>query len=276
MSDGLLAELALARKTRSPTYQERYLWVPLEINAGLGDGNNYIGDPALEPERSRQIEIGFDWELDRLRLSPRLFRHDIDGYIQGVPATGMAAVGVSRNANGDPTPLLFANTAARIEGLDLTLDYRIDERWRLEAVAAAVDGARRDTDDSLYRISPDSLRLALHYETGRFLARFEQLLVAEQDAVSRANTLDPANPNNSHAATDGHSLTNVCAALGPARRSEPFGRRREPAGRGLRGPSHRLQPGSRRRGSPRRPAVRPRTQPVRAAAVPLVTARGGA
>ena len=27
-----------ARKTRSPTYIERYLWIPLNVNAGLGDG----------------------------------------------------------------------------------------------------------------------------------------------------------------------------------------------------------------------------------------------
>ena len=40
--------LGLARKNRSPSYQERYLWLPLEATAGLADGRTYTGNV---PER---------------------------------------------------------------------------------------------------------------------------------------------------------------------------------------------------------------------------------
>ena len=49
-------------KTRAPSYIERYLWIPLNVNAGLGDGNNYIGNIDLDPEWSNQFELGLDWD----------------------------------------------------------------------------------------------------------------------------------------------------------------------------------------------------------------------
>ena len=41
LSENWSLEVGLARKSRLPIYLERYLWIPLEVNAGLGDGNNY-------------------------------------------------------------------------------------------------------------------------------------------------------------------------------------------------------------------------------------------
>ena len=50
LSDTIDVEIGIARKTRSPSYQERYLWVPLQSTGGLADGNVYIGDINLDPE----------------------------------------------------------------------------------------------------------------------------------------------------------------------------------------------------------------------------------
>jgi len=58
LSDEVDLVTGYARKTRSPSYIERYQWIPLNVNAGLGDGNNYIGNPDLEPEWSNQFELG--------------------------------------------------------------------------------------------------------------------------------------------------------------------------------------------------------------------------
>ena len=154
-------QLGIARKNRSPLYQERYLWIPLEANAGLGDGNNYVGNPLLEPEESHQIEIGFDWSFGDFYFSPRIFRRQVDDYIQGVSATNMAVIGVSANANGDPTPLIFANTEAEFNGVDATFGTKINASWRLEGVVSIVNADRKDISDSLYRVTPDNLRLSL-------------------------------------------------------------------------------------------------------------------
>ena len=208
-TDNLVVELGFAQKTRSPIYQERYLWIPLEANAGLGDGNNYVGNPLLEPEQSRQVELGFDWVIGDFYFSPRIFHRNVDDYIQGIAATNPAVIGVSANANGDPTPLIFANTEAEFEGVDLTFGARINSNWRIEGIASTVNGDREDISDSIYRVAPSSARVSLFYETNNFTAKIEQVLIAEQDDLSRANTFDPLNPNNSFVETDSYELTNV-------------------------------------------------------------------
>ena len=121
----------------------------------------------------------------------------------------MAVIGVSANANGDPTPLIFANTNANFTGADMALGYTINNDFRLEAMYSTVDGERDDIADNLYRVNPDNLRLSLYYETADFNAKLEQVFIFDQDDVSLANTLDPANPNNNAAGTDGYNLTNL-------------------------------------------------------------------
>jgi iron complex outermembrane receptor protein len=208
-TDDLVIEIGIAQKERSPIYQERYLWIPLEANAGLGDGNNYVGNPDLDPESSLQYEVGFDWDFGEYYFSPRLFYRDVDDYIQGVPSTNMAVIGVSANANGDPTPLQFANTDAKFWGIDLTYGIELSANWRLEGLASWVKGERDDINDNLYRLAPLSLRANLIYETGDISARIEQVLVDKQDDLSATNTFDPLNVNNSFASTSGYALTNV-------------------------------------------------------------------
>ncbi len=208
-TDNLVVELGLAQKTRSPMYQERYLWIPLEANAGIGDGNNYVGNPELDPEEAEQIELGFDWDFGDYYFSPRIYHREVDDYIQGVPATNMMVIAVSGNANGDATPLMFANTDAEFDGIDLSFGARLNNDWRLEGIASMVEGDRDDISDHLYRVNPDNLRLALYYETANFTAKIEQVLVAEQDDISFTNAFDPFNGNNSADKTDSHELTNV-------------------------------------------------------------------
>ncbi|MAF08785.1 MAG: ligand-gated channel [Acidiferrobacteraceae bacterium] len=205
----LIAEFGVAQKSRSPLYQERFLWIPLEVNAGLGDGNNYVGTPGLDPEVSRQVELGLDWNYGDGYLTPRIYYRRVDDFIQGVPATNMAAIAVSANANGDPTPLTFVNTDSEFWGADVVFGIRLGDNWRIDGMASLVNGEREDISDSLYRISPASLRVGVLYEGNGFSARFEQIFMAAQNDVSKSNTLDPLNGNNSFERTDGYLLTNI-------------------------------------------------------------------
>ena len=70
-------------KTRAPSYQELYLWLPLQATGGLADGRTYIGDLDLKEERSNEIVVGATSEIGRFMFSPQVFFRKVDDYIQG-------------------------------------------------------------------------------------------------------------------------------------------------------------------------------------------------
>ncbi|MEJ2535316.1 MAG: TonB-dependent receptor [Gammaproteobacteria bacterium] len=153
LGEHALLEFGLARKTRSPSHQERYLWLPLESTAGLADGKRYVGDIGLSPEVSHQAELGLNWRAEAFEFSPRIFYRRVDDFIQGVPSTDPVVIAVS-TASGDPTPLVFANVDAVLWGMDMPWRIGLGNGWRLDGVVSYVRGKRRDIDDDLFRIAP--------------------------------------------------------------------------------------------------------------------------
>ncbi len=202
-------ELGFARKLRSPSHIERYLWIPLEVNAGLGDGNNYIGDPNLDPEKSHQVELGLDLHTSNFYFSPRAYYRRVDDYIQGTATTNTAAIIFSTMAAGDATPLIFTNVDAEIYGFDADAGYAFNRHWRLDGTLSYTRGKRRDIDDNLYRIAPLNGRLGLSYSRANWSAMIETVAFAEQHDVSDTITFDPANSNNNNKSTPGYALLNL-------------------------------------------------------------------
>lgn len=198
LNDDLSLVAGAARKTRSPSYQERYLWLPLQSTGGLADGNNYVGNINLDPEVAHEVEFGIDWRSGRTYLSPRLFYRHVDDYIQGVPATDPAVI-MQSTMSGDPTPLRFSNVDARFYGMDAEWGLQMAERWFLDGVVTYVRGERRDIDDDLYRIAPLNTTLALTHRRARWSATLEGQFYAGQDNVSATNN---------ETATGGYGLLN--------------------------------------------------------------------
>ena len=87
-------------KSRAPSYQEMYLWLPLPATGGLADGRSYIGNLNLEAERNNELVLGLHWSSGRFEISPRVFFRDIDDYIQGVPSSNMTANMVATMMSG--------------------------------------------------------------------------------------------------------------------------------------------------------------------------------
>jgi iron complex outermembrane receptor protein len=180
----LLAEAG--QKTRSPSYQERYLWLPLQATNGLADGHNYVGDIDLDPEKAYEVGVGLNWATRRFYVEPRAFYRYVDDYIQGVPATDPVVVAVS-TANGDPNPLQFANVDAKLYGADAAWGVTLDEHWRLDGIVSYVRGERDDINDNLYRIAPLNGRATLTYRRGEWWTGLEGVAYAKQDQVSDTN-----------------------------------------------------------------------------------------
>lgn len=196
--------LGAARKMRAPSYQERYLWLPMESAGGLADGITYIGNVALDSETSHEVEAGFDYNSPGFAFYPRVFYKNVDDYIQGTPSSNMTAnqfaMMMVNMGMGSLNPLQFNNVDAKLYGLDLESRYQINERLSLQANLSMVRGERRDINDNLYRIAPDNFLLALNWSAGVWAASLENITYASQDRISVTNR---------ELTTGGYSLVNL-------------------------------------------------------------------
>jgi iron complex outermembrane receptor protein len=190
LSESMALFAGAARKTRAPSYQERYLWLPLQATAGLADGRTYTGNPELESEIARELEVGLDFANGRFRVDPRLFFKRVDDYIQGTTSSNGAAVAFVRmmnmmNGTSAPDPLEFNNIDAEFYGFDVDWLVSISETWSLAGVLNYVRG--KGNDDNLYRVPPLNGLVELRYGKDRWGLGAEVLFAADQDKVSSIN-----------------------------------------------------------------------------------------
>ncbi|MCF6288182.1 MAG: TonB-dependent receptor [Proteobacteria bacterium] len=187
LNDTFSLEYGLGYKTRSPSYQERYLWLPLEATAGMADGFKYLGNIDLNPEKATQFELGMTYDNDQFRFAPHIFYHRINDYIQGTPTQ-------------NPEVLKFNNVDAELYGADLELSYQISDRMAINNVTSYVKGQRRDIDDYLYRIAPFNTRFELTYTMSNWNFSGELIAYQAQDDVSVTNR---------EQTTPGYGITNL-------------------------------------------------------------------
>lgn len=198
---------AIGQKTRSPSYQERYLWLPMESTAGLADGRVYIGNTELKPEKSHELELGYDWQSGRFSASPRVYYRKVSDYIQGTESTSMAAVMVVEMMGMNPyKPLQFNNVDAEFYGFDMDARYTINAHWEVQTLLNSVRGKRTDIDDNLYRIAPDNATLALNFAASGWGASAQTRLFAGQREVSVSQGEKP---------TAGYAIANISAYWQP-------------------------------------------------------------
>lgn len=200
-------EFGLARKERAPSYQERYLWLPMQSTSGLADGNNHVGNINLDAETAYQAELGLDWHTAKAGFSPRVFYHHINDYIQGVAATDATVIAVSTMMGGDTTPLQYDNVDAKLYGIDANWYVSLTNEWQLDGTVSYVRGKRRDTSDDLYRIAPLTARTMISYVQAKWRVGFEAETIAEQNHVS---------DENEEQKTSGYALFNLSGNYQPS------------------------------------------------------------
>ncbi len=187
--------LGLARKTRSPGLYEVYPWstwtMAAVMNNFVGDGNGYIGNPDLRPERAATVSLTLDrhaadrsWEL---QITPYYTR--IADYIDAVqwdPATNAPRTVPVRDAF---TTLRYANQSARLFGVDLSGKVTFGETrfgtFGVEGDLAWSTGKNTRTGDNLHHQMPLNARMALTWRNGGLEGALEAVGVDRKDAVSR-------------------------------------------------------------------------------------------
>lgn len=193
----------IVRKVRSPGLYEVYPWstwsMAAVMNNFVGDGNGYIGNPALRPERAVTMSMTLDWHApDRsweLQATPYYTR--VADYIDAVqwdaPANAPRAVPVT----GAFSVLKYANQSARLYGLDVSGKMSLGETrsgvFGLEAGLAYVNGENTLTRGNLYNLMPPNARVALTHRLGDWDSALEVQGVMRKNSVSRVrNELETA------------------------------------------------------------------------------------
>ncbi|MEE9339726.1 MAG: TonB-dependent receptor [Methylococcaceae bacterium] len=181
VSSELDVEIGLARKNRTPTYQELYLWTGSRAVGGFADGSIYLGDQELDHETAYQLDIGFDWHNEDAYIAPRFFYHYVDDYIQGVATAEAEAKGAD---------LQWSNISAELYGVDLEAGYTFTDNIRFDAGLNYVRGRRVNAptgDTDLYRIAPLNGRIQLTYEQSGWMGAIEGVFYADQGDVAGYN-----------------------------------------------------------------------------------------
>ena len=187
VSNALTINYGLGVKQRAASYQERYLWLPMQATGGLADGKTYVGNINLSPETAYQADLGLSYTDDGFSIAPRIFYQKINDYIQGTPTSDMQ-VNMVANMMGSENPLQFSNIDATIYGMDLNWDYRLTQQVKLSGVASYVRGTRDDINDDLYRMSPLNSRVNIYYQHDKWQTNLSLHAYAKQNKVSQLNT----------------------------------------------------------------------------------------
>ncbi|MDQ6952585.1 MAG: TonB-dependent receptor [Mariprofundaceae bacterium] len=207
INDELNFTFGVARKQRAPSYQERYLWSPLESTAGLADTRTYVGNVNLNPETSYNMDAGFDWHGERAYFTPHVFFKRVNHYIQGrALSSGTAynfrvAQGNMLRGNNFCTanplapfcvPLQFSNVKAEFYGGDAGFGVNMTEHVTLDGTMSYVLGKRLDINDNLYRMAPLNSTIALSYYGDKpWSVTTQGVFYAKQNKVSVSNSEKP-------------------------------------------------------------------------------------
>lgn len=192
---GVVVELGYAHKARSPNLYERYSWGAGAMSSSMigwfGDGNGYVGNPDLRPERADTVSLSLSasgggrdgWSV---KVGP-YYTH-VNDYIDA------AFVKNFTDMMGMPTgfaQLRFTNEEAELYGLDASgtaplWDGGVLGKTRLTGSLAWVHGQNLTNHTPLYHQQPVTVKLAVKHQIGGFEAGLDGEYVAEKDRVDPA------------------------------------------------------------------------------------------
>jgi iron complex outermembrane receptor protein len=186
-------EFGFARKVRSPNLYERYSWSTWQMAAAMintvGDGNGYVGDINLKPEKAHALSATFDWHAaDRsseFKATP--FYTRVTDYIDAV-AVGVTAANTNAFTSNTFNVLRYANQSARLYGIDLSGKLPLAKTGfgdlGLKGLLNYTNGKNLDTGDELYNIMPLNTKLTLTQQYGNWDNAIELVAVKAKNNIS--------------------------------------------------------------------------------------------
>ncbi len=192
--DHLDIEFGFAHKERSPNVYERYTWSTWQMaalmNNFVGDGNGYLGDINLEPERANKISATFDWHAANGAWNFKVSPHytEVDDFIDAVQWNATTNLPATPLVTDKFSVLKYANQSARLYGIDLSGQMPLAKTgWGsfvLKGLLNYTKGSNRDTGDNLYNIMPLNAKIALTHQKGGWDNTAELVMVDAKDDIS--------------------------------------------------------------------------------------------
>ncbi len=151
-SDSLEAHASVGIVSRAPAVTERYFAF---ANA---PGGYQVGNPALDPERKTELELGGAWHSKYLDASFQAFHAWVHDYILRTRLPDETVMGQLSTIRG------FRNTDARLYGAEANVTVYLPKYLSLPITLAYVRGRNTSAGRDLPEIPPFEIRAALHVE----------------------------------------------------------------------------------------------------------------
>jgi iron complex outermembrane recepter protein len=206
-------EFGFAHKVRSPNLYERYTWstagMMAIMNNTVGDGNGYVGDVNLKPEKANTLSATFDWHAEDnnwgFKATP--FYTRVSDYIDAVQWNGTTNTAATTVTTNQYSVLKYTNQAARLYGLDLSGHMPLGSTdwgvFGLKGLLNYTRGTNLDTGNALYNVMPLNAKVALTHKLNGWDNSAELVLVQAKDNVSSVRN---------EIKTPGYSLVNLRAS----------------------------------------------------------------
>ena len=186
---GLSLGASAARAYRSPDINELYSEGP-----HLAAYSFEVGNPSLEGEVGRGLDVFMRFESGRLRMEAAGFYNDIKGYVYGEDTGDLSRVLL---------PIYqFRSNHAVFRGFEVSTDVHVGGGLAVEGVVSSVRGSLKETGDPLPLVPPLKGHAALKYERPRWWVRGEAEMAARQERVGEFET-----------PTDGYTVLNASAGV---------------------------------------------------------------
>lgn len=187
-------EFGYARKVRSPNVYERYTWSTWQMaalmNNFVGDGNGYLGDVNLKPEKADTLSATLDMHAEdgnwSFKVTPYYTR--VADYIDAVQWDGTNNIASATPLTNQFSVLKYVNQSAWLYGLDLSGRMTLAQNgwgvWGMTGLVNYVSGKNQDTGDELYNTMPLNGKFALTQKLEGWDNRAELVMVQAKKNVS--------------------------------------------------------------------------------------------
>ena len=184
---GLTLGASAVRAVRTPDVNELYSEGP-----HLAAYAFEVGNPSLDGEIGRGLDVFLRFESDRLRGEVTGFYNDIRDYVYGEDTGRLSRMLL---------PIYqFRGNDAVFSGFEASVNVDLGRGLALEGVASSVTGNLKDSDQPLPLVPPLKGHAALKYEQPSWFIRGEAEMAARQDRTGEFET-----------ETDGYAVFNAAA-----------------------------------------------------------------